>query len=109
MEEPRSGRTYSGPKPSSSTHPRFHSSTLLDCLLQPRHQGVAGAAVGVREDQEDLPAAEETCDRQRRDFFVSYRLHLPSNLKPGEYTLQLTIDDTLGRKTATRSIGLRIK
>jgi hypothetical protein len=59
--------------------------------------------------EEALPAAEETCERLRRDFFVSYRLHLPSHLKAGQYTLQLTIDDTLGRKTATRSIGLRIK
>jgi hypothetical protein len=58
---------------------------------------------------QELPPAEETCERQRRDFFVSYRLRLPTILKPGEYTLQLTIDDTLGQKTATRSIGFRIK
>ena len=36
-------------------------------------------------------------------------LRIPAELKPGEYTLQLTIDDELGRKTATRSIGFRIK
>jgi hypothetical protein len=59
--------------------------------------------------QQDLPAAEEACERQRRDFFVSYRLRLPAELKPGEYTLQLTIDDALGQKTATRSIGFRIR
>ncbi len=59
--------------------------------------------------EEELPAADETCERQRRDFFVSYRIRVPTGLKPGEHTLQLTIEDTLGRKTATRSIGLRIK
>jgi hypothetical protein len=59
--------------------------------------------------EQELPTAEETCERKRRDFFVSYRLRLPAGLKPGEHTLQLTIDDTLGRKTATRSIALRIK
>jgi hypothetical protein len=59
--------------------------------------------------QEELPEADETCERQRRDFFVSYHVRLPTTLRPGEYTLQLTIEDTLGRKTATRSIGLRIK
>jgi hypothetical protein len=59
--------------------------------------------------EQDLPPAEEVCERQRRDFFLSYHLRLPAGLKSGEYTLQLTIDDTLGRKTATRSIGLRIK
>ncbi len=59
--------------------------------------------------QEELPEADETCERQRRDFFVSYHVRLPATLRPGEYTLQLTIEDTLGRKTATRSIGLRIK
>jgi hypothetical protein len=58
--------------------------------------------------QQELPSNDETCERQRRDFFVGYELRLPA-LKPGEYTLQLTIDDMLGHKTATRSITFRIR
>lgn len=59
----------------------------------------------------DLPTSAETCPRPRRDFFVSYQIKLPAELKPGEYTLHLTMEDTLSSppKFATRSIVFRIQ
>src|SRR5208283_1166910 len=41
--------------------------------------------------------ADETYQTPRQDFFVSKLYYLP-RLVPGRYTLQLTIEDTLGHK-----------
>ena len=53
-------------------------------------------------------AAEETFQTPRHDFFVSKLYYLP-RLVPGRYTLQLTVEDTLGRKVGQSSIDFMVK
>ncbi len=55
-----------------------------------------------------LGAAEETCRRRRRDYYIAYRLVLPRSLPPGEYKLRLTEKDLLADRTATREVGFAI-
>lgn len=52
--------------------------------------------------------AEETYQTPRHDFFVSKLYYLP-RLVPGRYTLQLTIEDTLGHKVGQSSLDFTIK
>lgn len=40
---------------------------------------------------------KEICRNRRRDFFIPYRMYLP-RINPGRYKLQLTIEDTKGKK-----------
>jgi hypothetical protein len=56
----------------------------------------------------ELPAIDETCRNQRRDYFVRYFLTLPSDIEPGHYVLQLTVEDTLGHTSGTSSIPMSI-
>ncbi len=60
---------------------------------------------GHRVAAESPQLVEEYCQNPRRDYFVRYRLHLPTPLPPGEYTLRLTIEDTLGNKVGESSIA----
>ncbi len=53
-------------------------------------------------------SAEEYYQTERHDFFVSKLYYLP-RLIPGRYTLQLTIEDTLGRKVGQSSIDFTVK
>jgi hypothetical protein len=52
--------------------------------------------------------AEETFQTPRHDFFVSKLYYLP-RLVPGKYSLQLTIEDTLGHKVGQSSIDFSVK
>jgi hypothetical protein len=52
--------------------------------------------------------AEETFQTPRHDFFVSKLYYLP-RLVPGRYSLQLTIEDALGKKVGQSSIDFTIK
>jgi hypothetical protein len=52
--------------------------------------------------------AEETFQTPRHDFFVSKLYYLP-RLVPGRYSLQLTIEDTLGHKVGQSSIDFTVK
>jgi hypothetical protein len=52
--------------------------------------------------------AEETYQTPRHDFFVSKLYYLP-RLVPNRYTLQLTVEDTLGRKVGQSSIDFTVK
>jgi hypothetical protein len=52
---------------------------------------------------------EDTCRNARRDFFIRFQFFLPREIGPGTYTLQLTIQDTLGHKSGQASIELVIK
>jgi hypothetical protein len=56
----------------------------------------------------ELPAIDETCRNQRRDYFVRYFLTLPSDIEPGHYVLQLTVEDTLGHTSGVSSIPMSI-
>lgn len=57
----------------------------------------------------DLPLTEEYCQNRRRDYFIRYFLSIPARTYDGKYTLQLTIEDTLGHKIGQGSIDLVVK
>ena len=52
---------------------------------------------GVKVAEQSLPEDKQTCSHYRRDYFIAYRLYLPSHLDPGSYQLQLTMEDHLGK------------
>lgn len=60
----------------------------------------------VEEHQFDL--TEEYCQNARRDFFIRYFLYMPQRIYDGDYTLRLTIEDTLGHKVGQATIDLSI-
>lgn len=57
---------------------------------------------------EDLSLVEETCRNPRRDFFLRFFLRMPRQIYPGEYTLQLMVEDMLGQKTGQGTIAFKI-
>ena len=54
------------------------------------------------------PPPKNTYQTPRHDFFVSKLYYLP-RLVPGRYSLQLTIEDTLGHKAGQSSIDFTVK
>jgi hypothetical protein len=64
---------------------------------------------GRRVAQDDFPLTEERCQNRRRDYFIRYFLSLPPQIYEGRYTLELTIEDTLGRKIGQSTIEFTVK
>lgn len=54
---------------------------------------------GVARAERTLPLDKQTCANLRRDYYIAYRLYIPSELSPGSYTLELTIEDKKGNKS----------
>ncbi len=48
---------------------------------------------GTRVVLEEFPVTEEYCRNRRRDFFLGFELELPTYLRPGRHTLELTVTD----------------
>ena len=51
-----------------------------------------------------FPIQSEICRNRRRDYFIPYRMWIPKKLGIGQYTLQLTIEDTIGQKFGQASV-----
>lgn len=64
---------------------------------------------GQRVDEHEFPLTEERCQNRRRDFFMTYYLKMPERIYDGQYTLQLTIEDTLGKKVGQSSTTFQVK
>jgi len=54
---------------------------------------------GAARAERTLPLDKQTCANLRRDYYIAYRLYIPSELAPGSYTLELTIEDKKGSKS----------
>lgn len=65
-------------------------------------------AQGRRVAENDLALTEEYCRNQRRDYFLRYFLSVPERIYDGNYTLQLTIVDTLSQKIGTSTIEFTV-
>ena len=63
---------------------------------------------GNRVSDQDLPEIHDYCGNPRRDFFIRYRLFIPERINPGDYTLQLTIEDNVSRKITQSSIDFSV-
>lgn len=55
-----------------------------------------------------LPADRQVSANYLRDYFIAYQMHLPSQLSPGMYRLQLTMEDVGGKKYGQSSIPFQI-
>jgi len=60
-------------------------------------------------EEHDFALSEERCQNARRDYFVRYFVTLPARIYDGRYTLQLTVEDTLGKKVGQSTIDFTIK
>lgn len=65
-------------------------------------------AQGRRVTSQDFNVMEEHCQNPRRDFFVRYFLQMPERIYPGEYTLELTIEDGLSQKLGSGRIPFTV-
>ncbi|MBL9081681.1 MAG: hypothetical protein JNK76_07745 [Planctomycetales bacterium] len=65
-------------------------------------------AQGRRVAENDLALTEEYCRNERRDYFLRYFLSVPERIYDGNYTLQLTIVDTLSQKIGTATIDFTV-
>jgi len=63
---------------------------------------------GSRVDLRSFPLEKETCRNRRRDYFIPYRMWIPRKITPGDYTLQLTVEDTHGQKLGQSSIRFKV-
>ena len=66
-------------------------------------------AGGRRVSEIDLPTDKQSCRSPRRDYFIAYRLYMPKNLEPGNYSLQLTMEDVKGQKFGQASLDFVLK
>ncbi len=66
-------------------------------------------ADGKRVADKILPADRQAGKNYRRDYFIAYRMHLPSHLDPGSYRLELTIEDLKGQKYGSSSIPFQVE
>lgn len=55
-----------------------------------------------------LGTAEDHCRHRRRDYYVNYRLALPTTLAPGRYNLRLTQTDLLANRSVSSSLPLEV-
>jgi len=64
---------------------------------------------GIKVAGQVLPADRQVCDHYLRDYFIAYQMNLPSQLAPGNYRLQLTMECEKGKKYGQASLPLEIK
>ncbi|MEX0792900.1 MAG: hypothetical protein WD045_07160 [Pirellulaceae bacterium] len=64
---------------------------------------------GRRVDARKFAEVKDTCQQQRRDFYVPYRIYMPDEIAPGNYRMELTITDNKAEKFGQASIEFRIK
>ena len=57
---------------------------------------------------QELGLAEDVCRIPRRDYFINYRIPLPSTLSPGEYQLRVTQSDVVSGRDATATVAFRV-
>lgn len=63
---------------------------------------------GRRVAEQQFPVAQEVCRNRRRDYFIRYHMHIPKQLMPGDYTLQLTVEDQKGHKFGQGSVKFKV-
>lgn len=64
---------------------------------------------GSRVADQSLPMDSHVCRNRRRDYFIAYRIYMPQNIGPGNYSLRLTIEDIKGRKFGQSEIAFQIQ
>jgi len=55
-----------------------------------------------------FPTESEVCRNRRRDYFIPFRMWFPKNIFPGEYILQLTVEDKVGKKFGQAQVDFTV-
>lgn len=78
---------------------------LMKSTLEVLEDGPTGRLV------ESLPLSpsEDRCRNQRRDYYHSYEFTIPQSCNPGPHTLQLRVEDQLGKKTAITRLNFTVQ
>jgi hypothetical protein len=63
---------------------------------------------GTARAERTLPLDKQTSANVRRDYYIAYRLYIPSELAPGSYTLELTVEDKKGNKSNNALLDFNI-
>lgn len=63
---------------------------------------------GKRAFEQLLPEDTDFCANRRQDFYIAYRLHLPSKIASGKYELRLVVEDMFGHKYAQANVPFRV-
>ncbi len=58
--------------------------------------------------ERDMGIAEDVCRKERRDYYVTYRVLMPSTLAPGSYVLDLAQTDLLTKQTTSANLALTV-
>jgi hypothetical protein len=58
---------------------------------------------------QDFGSVEDTSNGPRRDYFLSYRFRLPSQLEPGVYAIRIRLRDELANRSSSGAIALSIR
>ncbi len=66
-------------------------------------------AEGDRVANRDYPSSQETCRNYRRDYFVRYMMTIPAHLEPGQYMLELTVEDENAKKFGQGVISFDVR
>lgn len=79
--------------------------TLMKSTLEVFEGGPTGRLV------ESLPLSpsEDRCRNQRRDYYHSYEFAIPQSCNAGPHTLQLRVEDQLGKKTAVTKLNFTVQ
>ena len=57
-----------------------------------------------------LPVDRETCRNHRQDYYIPYLIYLPTEIEPGHYRLELSVEDKKGiGKVGFAAIDFQIK
>ena len=78
--------------------------TLMKSTLEVLEGGPTGRLV------ESLPLSpsEDRCRNQRRDYYHSYEFAIPQSCNAGPHTLQLRVEDQLGKKSAVTRLNFNV-
>jgi hypothetical protein len=69
---------------------------------------IASVANGTTVWMQELGPAEDVCGSRRHDYYVNYRVDLPSSLPSGLYSLRLTQNDLIAHRSASAEIPVEI-
>ena len=89
----------------SESTPQGDYRTVLRSSLAIREESAKGPVVF----EVDLPETEDRCFSRRQDYFHSYRIELPSTLKPGPHVLTLEMTDDLTGKTGSTTLNFVVR
>jgi hypothetical protein len=58
-------------------------------------------------EQRELQLKDDVCRNRRHDYYVAYKSWIPK-LNPGQYSLELLVEDAIARKIGTSSIDFEV-